>query len=419
MIFNIICFVAFLLLIYSVKKTLQSGVYISIQLILSACFVLFFLVTPIVTSTPLTDDDDFNLLLLVGLLGIFIASRFVPFNVLNNSKPKYKIKKKWVKIGFIVYLMYLLIEIYQKISKGSFNFSEIISSNRLEDYSGVSSSSFYYAILFFKIFYYIYIYGLFIKKKHKLFILLYLIPILRYFLVAVTRFDILVLILILIFLYIEPKLMLRNKLNNHTKISTLKITLIMIPILLVVSSYMYFSNLIRHGVLLDGSKESVVLSSIISKNTNDLQYYYFLNDLYKGVNNETLDFEYGVSWVYYPLITYIPRSIWKSKPPTAFSTRYTEKVYWKLGDGPVVTFTIFGEGFIQFGLLGIFLAPILFAYSRYLSIQYLGQIENSKLVILLILFSMVTFFRAEQPIVYVIYDLVSAFFIIKFISKKN
>lgn len=179
---------------------------------------------------------------------------------------------------------------------------------------------------------------------------------------------------------------------------------------------MYVSNILRHGLILANSNNTI---SIINTDfTKDSPYYYLINDLYNSHNRDEINYEYGMSWFVYPLISLVPRKIWNSKPSTSFSNRYTEKLYYKTGEGPVATFSIFGEGYIQFGYLGVLLAPILFVKMRMINIVFFKKIKDSKLIIYLIIFSMITFFRAELPTVYVIMDLIFAYIIITFMSVK-
>lgn len=384
------------------------------------CFLLFLLLPPYLSSSNFIYDDDFNLILLVGLLGIFVACKIIPYNTaVDNLNARFRVDKKWTKIGFLVFLCYLLFDISIRIIQVG-SIIGVFTANRLEFDKIASTGSFVYSImLFFRILYYIRIYTYFKQKKHFKFLFFYFIPIIHHQITAITRFDFLVMVLVLVFLFIEPKLLERKKNRKQRKISKVKILAIILPLTLFSLFYMFVSNLVRHGLLLERSNQ-VNVGALLSESDllNDLPYYSILNNLYESKSLGKAELEYGVSWVYYPMLTYVPRSIWKEKPPTAFSTRYTEKLYWKLGEGPVVTFTIFGEGYIQFGLLGVFIAPILFGFSRHLSFKMLKKIENTKLIVILIMFSMITYFRAEQPIVYVFLDIMYASIIINFMSKR-
>lgn len=412
MIYNIAFSLSILLFFIESYRTFKRGNYISIQIILSGCFLLFLLLPPYLDDSYLVRDDDYNLLFITALVGLFIACRLIPYNIASEKQfYEYNVKIKWKKIGFYIFIFYLLFDIISMIvQKGSL--MAIFTSSRLEfDEMSTSGNLVGRIMVFFKYLFYIRIYDFFKKKKHKKFLFFYFIPMFHHQVTAITRFDFLIMLLILVFLYLEPLLKIRKK------ISLLKLSLFIIPLFFLVFSYMYFSNIVRHGLLLENHSKSFNLSD--NSITHDLEYYYLLNDLYEAKNTYKISLEYGSSWFYYPFITYFPRQFWPDKPLTAFSTRYTEKLYWKIGNGPVATFTIFGEGYLQFGLLGVLLAPIIFAYTRWVSISYIKKINNSRIVIYLIIFSMITFFRAEQPIVYVALDIVYTYIIINFMSLKR
>lgn len=411
MIYNIAFFLSILFFIFESYRTFKRGNYISIQIILSGCFLLFLMLPPYLDNSVLINDYSYNLLFIIALIGLFFACRMVPYNLAGEKKVyEYQVKIKWKKIGFYIFIGFLVFDILSLIiQKGSL--LAIFSSSRLEfDEMSNTGNLVGRIMVFFKYLFYIHIYGFFKLKKHKQFLFFYFIPMVHHQITAITRFDFLIMLFILVFLYLEPLVKIKNK------ISLLKLSIFIVPLFFVVFSYMYFSNLARHGLLFKEQSKSFSLSE--NNITHDLEYYYLLNDLYKAEESGKVSLEYGTSWLYYPLITYFPRKFWANKPLTSFSNRYTEKLYWKLGAGPIATFTIFGEGYLQFGLLGVLFAPILFAYSRYVSLFYVNKIHNSRLVVYLIIFSMITFFRAEQPIVYVLLDILYISFIIKFMSVK-
>lgn len=428
MIFNITLALVLFILYFNVKITLKKGYFISIQVIMSFCFLLFILLTPIVLQPSIINDNSYNLLLLFGALGLIFAGIITPYDVIDPNSvkkkkinPSYRIKDNWSFLGFLIFLTYLVVVIILEIKKYG-SLTAIFTSNRLENGEHSPIGNLIYLImLFFRIIYYIHIYKFYIQKKHLKFILLYLIPVIHHQITATTRFDFIIMMIVLILIYIEPFILKKQLLANNTykkRISTLKLIVIIIPVLFLSSFYMYTANIVRHG-LLSNEKKIISTSGLLNSNfATDLSYYFLLNDLYEAKSNGQIKLEYGKGWIYYPFITYIPRAIWKDKPPTAFSTRYTEKLYWKLGEGPVATFTIFGEAYIQFGLLGVILSPLLFAYSRYLSISYLKKITNSKIIILLTVFSMITYFRAEIPFTYVVLDFIYGYIIMKYLSKK-
>lgn len=87
-----------------------------------------------------------------------------------------------------------------------------------------------------------------------------------------------------------------------------------------------------------------------------------------------LKFEYGLQMVY-NLISWIPRLLWEEKPLTSFSFRISNELYDNVGiSNWVRTYTIPGEGYLQFGILGMVLWSVFFIYfyrfSKFVIIKY-------------------------------------------------
>lgn len=78
----------------------------------------------------------------------------------------------------------------------------------------------------------------------------------------------------------------------------------------------------------------------------------------------SLPLEYGLTYAYVP-VTAVPRAIWPGKPYVSFEPRWTQRLFGAhfseaAGAVGVWTFTPWGEGLVQFGLLGIPLNLFLF-----------------------------------------------------------
>lgn len=79
---------------------------------------------------------------------------------------------------------------------------------------------------------------------------------------------------------------------------------------------------------------------------------------------DLLSYENGLAYLYVPL-TAIPRAIWPEKPLTSIEARWTTMLFGqhfaKTDEGwGVWTFTVWGEGLVQFGILGVFLNLFLY-----------------------------------------------------------
>lgn len=86
-------------------------------------------------------------------------------------------------------------------------------------------------------------------------------------------------------------------------------------------------------------------------------------EVLKGaVESGSLKYEYGLQF-FYNFVSWIPRQLWESKPLTSFSFRVSEMLYGDVGVTTWVrTFTVPGEGYLQFGLIGMVLASMTFVY---------------------------------------------------------
>jgi oligosaccharide repeat unit polymerase len=104
--------------------------------------------------------------------------------------------------------------------------------------------------------------------------------------------------------------------------------------------------------------------------------------VFQGIQKNQIDIEYGKQYLML-LYTPIPRSIWPEKPIVSYFWRLTEIVEGQLpGIGQkVLTSTILGEAYHQFGLVGVFLTPLIYMLMIYFYVLFLGRYENTELII--------------------------------------
>jgi oligosaccharide repeat unit polymerase len=82
-------------------------------------------------------------------------------------------------------------------------------------------------------------------------------------------------------------------------------------------------------------------------------------DLYERVESGELNLENGKQFLY-NAVSFIPRGLWPSKPFTSFSYRLSTDLYGQMGvDGWVHTYTLWGEGYLQYGVAGTYIATLL------------------------------------------------------------
>lgn len=91
---------------------------------------------------------------------------------------------------------------------------------------------------------------------------------------------------------------------------------------------------------------------------------YEIDSIRSMIKSSQLNFELGIQ-LFYNLISWVPRILWENKPTTSFSWRVSELLY---GYGEVGvttwvrTFSIAGEGYLQFGVLGMIIWTVIFSY---------------------------------------------------------
>jgi hypothetical protein len=90
--------------------------------------------------------------------------------------------------------------------------------------------------------------------------------------------------------------------------------------------------------------------------------------LWQRYRSGNLPIEHVYAFVTVP-ITAVPRLVWPSKPVLAYENRWTYNLFGEISSTSaeegvgVWTFTVWGEGLTQFGLIGIPL--VLFAYGLF------------------------------------------------------
>ena len=176
-------------------------------------------------------------------------------------------------------------------------------------------------------------------------------------------------------------------------------TILLVNVILLVSLplYMYYTNLLRHGVELSGEETGIISTVVLSE--LDYNKYLDLSDSHvraKGV-------EYGYGWFVGSIGNMIPRFAWRDKPVTSTSNRFTEIITGEPPSlhNPVMTFTIMGEGYFQIGLIGVILevSLFLFLFSKLFWTLLRWESQIGSLAAFHIATMMLIYFRAELPFV--------------------
>ena len=421
---------------WSVYKTFKSRNILSPQMFLFVGILFYLYLPAVVLKSNYRADEGYNFAILVGVIGAFVASRIFPYNILekNEAEIRFLPRIKYFQVFAYIYATYLIFEIVLTIIQYG-SISAVFTANRIDSYLGESIiSSSLVGLLFIeglKIFYYMYIAYTFEKKKYVKFIAFCIIPMIHHRFTAVTRYDFIAMIGAMVIYVLDEKLydkrrsdekqetLEENENPRKKRIHFLKITCLGVVGIYLALVFMRVANYTRFGqtaVGIDLSIESLFTSLM----SNDSLYYEYFHYLYDAIQDGRANFEYGLSWFVYPFVNMVPRQIWPTKPYTAFSARMTDQIYWGLTSGnPVVTFSMLGEGYAQLGVIGCFLAPLVFLGSRWINFKKVKQMKYGHMYTLILMFSLLTYMRSEAPIFYSVIDCFWLWFICKFMCVKK
>jgi hypothetical protein len=185
------------------------------------------------------------------------------------------------------------------------------------------------------------------------------------------------------------------------KLGSVVILSLLVSTLLLLPSYIFVTNAIRHGIEPNAEVGSVAVEVALS----EIDYNKYLKNAteYTRFN----DFEYGYGWFIGSFGNAVPRFIWKEKPVTSTSNRFTTLVTGEEPSlfNPVMTFTIFGEGYLQFGLAGVVVETVfvLFIFSKLFHSYMRFPGGGGELAAFNLLTLSLIFFRAEIPFIQIIF----------------
>lgn len=399
MLFIIILF--FIILYINIKRTTKYGLLISPSLAMTIVLVFSVFLPSLLFWDSLS--DGFFVILYVSMASLCVFQLFINDSSLMRElllrEKKYRLNMLVIVFFSLIYIFSLLIEIATMIqSYGSL--SAVLSRHRLSEYltEGIKSGSFsQIALLVPTVAYYIWIGSLINSKKYLFSFLLLLITVFYYILTANTRLPI-IMPLVAYFTYIG--------LVNFSRILSRFGVLFVLGSIFLISVFSFFANLLRHGI---SDFEGNVLLSMHEQNINQLKYPLWIDKLHSVIESNQLDFDFGYTWVFIPLMNFIPRGFWPEKPLTSTSNILSEKVYGiVVGDGsPITTFTIWGEGYWQLGILGVFLSTFIFFFCYLLVLKLYTKFIGTEMYSIFILVNWIPFIRAEQPIFHVITSILS------------
>jgi oligosaccharide repeat unit polymerase len=363
--------------------------------------ILLFFITPILFQQfYFFENIIFSNVSYISFIAIVFAFMF-RINFLNNTyfAPRVKLMK-------LFFYIFIAITIY-KVITGLSQFGVDRTANALaNEYEGRGFIDVVLVFLnIFVMFYFAYLY----KNKKRQFYILYLLYFISLILTSAHRTPVAIAFVAPILLYIIY--------NKEGRVTLLKLSLSVIFLV----NIMFFMNFFRQGIIdkMTFTGESAVTTA-------------FLNTL-SGINTTKnlftlIETEHKIEYfekIHYMIIGFIPRKLYPEKPVVSFNVRTTEKVFgYKIGDfkgADVITYTVPGEGYIQFSYFGVFLLTFLAVLlSRILLIFYL-KFQYSDLLIITFVFSVFINFRSAFDSFYysVVYSILFLIFLIPFFKVKR
>ncbi len=360
------------------KKDSVINVYSIIMLALGVVYILPYL-NP---ECPFRNDQHFAIVISIGLVG-FLSSFFLIsflrkwFFKKSNLSPEYcarkKSRKKVISVlalgGVILIWFGILQEAYAITTEGLVAF---LIRDRISEYQEVAlgyGHFFSYLKRFLTIPVYLQMF-LFWKSHNRLGWFYFVTLLLELVLFSHTRFVILSLLVLPLLYYhfiIRP-------------IAIKKLIILMFLMLMLIGAF----NVIRGGGAQDReissySKTIFLYEQLTKAGSSSTETFY---KVFKGIQKNKIDVEFGKQYLL-ALYTPIPRMLWPDKPIVSYFWRLTEIVEGQLpGIGQkVLTSTILGEAYHQFGLVGVFLTPLIYMLMIYFYTLFFGRYEHTELLI--------------------------------------
>lgn len=400
MIVILFCVFTFIFVFYDIliKKNLSMSSLI--------IFITTFII--IIPGSHVSGDTYFWLFALLGIVFSYLVESFFDNKIVASKISSYK-ERRINSLLFIISLFYVLITLSQ--------LNDIVISNggvlnsllraRVDEYlnGGILNSSIIRSLTYSLMPIYILNLGALLNcKKNYKFLFFYIYFIFYLIITADTRLPLLFLLFTPLYIYFFNRSVL-NRVFLFLFGGSFSVFFFV--------AYINFSALIRSGV---GDSFSFIDLFSLDRFGQQLGYREWVSELVSYCSD--FGFSYGVQWFLNPFITFIPRFIWQNKPITSTSNFLHQVVGGKtIGDGEYIfTYTIFGEGYFQFGYLGVFLAPIFLVLLFLVNKKMVVNIPGSYFFTVWTLFRFIPFVRAELPVFLTITTIIIIF--ILFITSR-
>jgi len=358
---------------FSVK--LNKLFHVSIVNFFVLAHLILFLISPLLFGQyNILESTEFQLISILSLLGIFFGSSF---NIrVYKSNLRFVPKLKAFKMVFFIFLFASVLKIREGIL--NFGLDKILLSQQNELQGRGLMDIILQLTSFVSMFYF----GFLFKSNIKKFIIYYFIFFVSIVLTSAHRTPVVI-------TFITPFLV-HLFLKNQGKI---KKVFVFVGFFLVVN-IMLIMNFFRQGILNELNYDSQTLTSVAI--SNSLSGLNTSKNLFDLIDNK-YEKEY-LSKIHYLLLGFVPRKIYKNKPIVSFNMRTTEKLKgYKVGSfkgADILTFTVPGEGFVQFSYFGAFLFSFLSVLIVKLTVRFLLRFGHVEFILINFIFSIFIFYRS-------------------------
>jgi hypothetical protein len=407
-------------MLYSGVKTLRSGQLVSLQFIVWIGIMFMFL-NSIIDPSDVMKNSHFLFVLLVCIVGMVLAGCCFPIanqangiyglNFKHSKKyDLFSVKTKVLNFSTILYLLFVVYTGFYVVTHNGLTMVLIGGRTSSIGYdNGVNSSSMLIISRALEVLLYINISRLYKKGKKFLSFLLLLLPIIYLIFVSETRFDILAIFVSFLIFTLSPNNSRLLTFKHRKTFSYTKVFLLLCVGLLFSIVFMGVANMWRGGLgfgfdEIRSSGLTRIMQSSFPSTGSYFDYFYSVVD---AVDRGTAKLEYGMNWVYYNIINFIPRAIWANKPITSINGRLTDLLF--PTETAMCTFTMFGEGYVQIGFFGVLIESFIFLYSKYVVISSVSNISNSDLFRNICIINALTYTRSNAPVFEAIIYLVVIF----------
>lgn len=347
-----------LVLLWTRRRFDPFDVKVLIDVVLMAMWVF----APLVDSSlriRLENDLLFAFTTFLGVLFLYAGlhlptGKRQPVSLWLSEAPVIRTRWLWLALFFFVAATLLLTN--QRIQRSGAGVLEYLTGDRLSDYGRFlneenEGSALNVLITFMQPVVLLWLAILLERRRWGKAVFLYLTLLIGILLIATVRLPIIITLFMPLFYYYRSR-------NRPVPIwAALGGAVIFLLLMFLLNTW--------RGQGLDSVRSielslNSVLGSTVS-NFNPLRGYEMLWQLAAG---HQLSYEYGLTYLYVPL-TVVPRALWENKPLVSFEPRWTTHLFGQhfamTSEGwGVWTFTVWGEGLVQFGVLGVFLNLFLY-----------------------------------------------------------